>query len=74
MKAIELSAIIDRDHQIRVDLPPDVPAGLARIIVLLPETDDAEKEWERGIAREWRQELADPREDVYSLTDGDPIR
>lgn len=27
----------------------------------------------RGVAREWRTELADTREDIYTLDDGEPI-
>ena len=29
--------------------------------------------WETGIAREWRQDLADSRQDIYSLDDGEPV-
>ena len=41
----------------------------ARVLILLPEAeeDDAGKFWSRGIAREWAEELADEREDIYTL-------
>jgi hypothetical protein len=26
-----------------------------------------------GVAREWEAELSDPREDLYSLADGEPV-
>lgn len=34
MQAIELEAIIDARHGLRVDLPDDIPPGKARVIVL----------------------------------------
>ena len=36
----------------------------------LAESDTA---WAAFIAREWQEELADPREDIYTLEDGEPI-
>lgn len=44
-----------------------------RILVLIPEEDDAGGGWMQGIAREWAAELRDPREDIYTLEDGKPI-
>ncbi len=29
--------------------------------------------WMQAIAREWQEELADPREDISTLEDGEPI-
>ena len=28
--------------------------------------------WEQGVAREWAADWDDPREDIYTLTDGEP--
>jgi len=28
--------------------------------------------WEKGIAAEWHEDLADTRQDIYSPTDGEP--
>jgi hypothetical protein len=39
----------------------------------LPENDiepETETTWAQGIAREWEADWADPREDIYSATDG----
>lgn len=38
----------------------------------LPAEDEdvSELEWFGGICREWKLELSDPREDVYTLDDG----
>ena len=29
--------------------------------------------WARGIAAEWADELSDPRQDIYTLEDGQPL-
>jgi hypothetical protein len=73
MKAIELIGDIDDQHRLQATVPQDLPAGQVRLIVLLPEEDDAGSVWETGIAEEWSAELGDPREDVYTLEDGQPV-
>ncbi|HXJ42649.1 MAG TPA: hypothetical protein VNH18_25435 [Bryobacteraceae bacterium] len=37
------------------------------------ETDPAESLWASGIAREWTEDLADQRQDIYTLADGQPV-
>jgi hypothetical protein len=44
-----------------------------RLIVLLPEEDEAGMAWEQGVAKEWADDLADTRQDIYSLQDGQPV-
>ena len=44
-----------------------------RLIVLLPTEDEAGGMWASGIAAEWSAELQDPREDIYTLDDGQPV-
>ena len=73
MKAIELVGDIDAQHRLKAQVPKDIPAGPVRIIVLVPEEDDAGLEWMRGVAREWADELADSRQDIYTVDDGQPI-
>jgi hypothetical protein len=73
MKAIELIGDIDDQHRLQVQVPAEVPAGPARLILLLPEEDGAGTVWALGIAKEWTAELQDPREDMYRLEDGQPV-
>jgi hypothetical protein len=73
MKAIELIGDIDDQHRLQANVPNDVPAGPVRLIVLLPDEDDAGAAWQQGIARAWAGELSDPREDIYTLEDGQPL-
>jgi len=37
------------------------------------EEDEAGTAWAMGVAMEWSAELSDPREDIYTLNDGEPI-
>jgi hypothetical protein len=37
-------------------------------------SDPDENEWMSFVATNWQAELADPREDIYSLADGEPVR
>jgi hypothetical protein len=47
MKAIELIGDIDDQHRLQVQVPAEVPAGPARLILLLPEEDGAGAVWAR---------------------------
>ena len=76
MRAYELIGAIDEERQIHAKLPADAPLTHddVRLLVLLPESgDETEASWMQGIAREWAAELADEREDIYTLQDGEPI-
>ena len=73
MKAIELIGDIDDEHRLRARVPQELPAGPVRLIVLLPDEDDAGSAWERGVAHQWAGDLADDRQDIYTLEDGQPV-
>ena len=72
-KAIELVGDIDEQHRLRAEVQEELPAGPVRLIVLLPDEDDAGSVWANGIAREWSSELSDPKQDIYTLDDGQPV-
>ncbi len=72
MKAIELIGQVDDQHRLHAEVPAEVPAGQVRVIVL-PSEDEAGSLWAQGIASEWSAELSDPREDIYTLDDGQPV-
>lgn len=72
MKAIELFGDIDEQHRLQARVPADLPAGPVRLIVLLPDEDSRSIAWAQGVAKEWAGELADPRQDIYTLDDGHP--
>ena len=60
-KALELAADVDEQRR--------VPFVLAK-----DDGDEAAGFWEWGVAREWAAELADEREDIYTLADGEPVQ
>jgi hypothetical protein len=53
-------------------VPADLRPGRVRVIILVPEEDEAGEAWERGVARQWAVELSDVREDIYTVNDGEP--
>ena len=73
MKAIELIGDIDAQHELRAQVPKELPVGQVRVIVLLPGEDEAGDMWTHGIAREWSAELRDAQQDIYTLDDGRPV-
>jgi hypothetical protein len=73
MKTIELIGDIDERHRLHAEVPTDVPAGQVRVIVLLPDEDEAGNRWADGVAKEWVAELDDPRQDLYTMEDGQPV-
>jgi hypothetical protein len=73
MNAIELLGDVDERHELRVQVPSGVPTGPVRVIVLVPDEDEAGAVWHQGIANEWAAELSDSREDIYTLDDGRPV-
>ncbi len=73
MKAIRLNGDIDENHRLHAEVPDEFPAGPVRLIVLVPEEDDAGLAWMRSVSQEWDAEVSDPMEDVYTLADGQPV-
>ncbi len=72
MKSIELIGEVDEQHRLHAEVPAEIPVGQVRVIVL-PVEDEAGRHWARGVAVQWSAELADPREDLYTLDDGTPV-
>lgn len=73
MKAIELIGDIDDNHRLQARVPEDLPVGPVRVIVLLPDEDEAGSTWAQGVATLWADELGDKRQDIYTLDDGQPL-
>ncbi len=73
MKTIELQGDIDEHHQLHAQVPEGFPVGAVRVIVLVPEEDEAGAAWTQGVSSEWSEDLGDPRQDIYTLEDGEPV-
>jgi len=74
MEMIRVTGEVDRNHQLVATVPDSIEPGTVEVLVMpSPKTeDDAGDRWMAGIAHEWHDDLADPRQDIYSLTDGVP--
>jgi hypothetical protein len=71
VKPIELIGHVDEQHHLIVELPFDVRPGPVKIrleAVAEVETDD----WRALINHSWAKDWSDPREDIYTLEDGEP--
>ena len=81
MKTIELVGHVDEQHQLHAEVPASVAPGEVKLLVLVPEGEEdwewpapdlTKEEWAQFVAHGLRNELGDPREDIYSLEDGEP--
>jgi hypothetical protein len=73
IKSIEVVGAIDERHRLRAQVPAEIPAGPVRLIVLLPDEDDAGAAWAKGVETEWSDELRDSSQDIYTLEDGQAV-
>jgi hypothetical protein len=75
MSTIRLLGRVDEHHRLSADVPSSVAAGLVEVTIVVPsaEEDDAGPAWADGVASEWAAGLADPREDIYTIADGEPV-
>jgi hypothetical protein len=75
MNAIRVIGQIDAEHRLTADVPTAIPAGQVEVVVIVPDAGDdpAEAVWQFGVAREWAEDLADERQDIYDISDGQPV-
>jgi hypothetical protein len=80
VKTIEVLGQVDEDHRLSAVVPREIPPGPVRFALVVPggreratEEDDGGDAWASGIAQDWGDELADPRQDIYDLNDGEPV-
>jgi hypothetical protein len=74
MKPLKLIGNVDERHQLSLQVPEFIAPGEIEVMVMRCETEDeAGQKWESGVAREWAADLTDARQDIYSLTDGEPV-
>jgi hypothetical protein len=74
MNIVTIPGHVSDDRHLSAQVPDSIPPGPVTIVVIpVREADEAEEAWMAGIAREWADELADPRQDIYTLDDGEPV-
>ena len=68
MDAVQIMGHVDDEHRLVLDVPDCITAGPVTVLILpSPQEGDAADAWMAGIAREWADDLADERQDIYSL-------
>jgi hypothetical protein len=77
MQSIKVIGEVNAQHRLVADVPESIPPGEVEVLLVVPSPppgeDDAGREWSAGVAREWKDDLADPRQDIYTLADGVPV-
>lgn len=65
---------VDANHQLVVTVPSSIPPGPVTVYVV-PRADEEEAiAWTEGVAHQWAEDLADSRQDIYTMDDGEPVR
>ena len=72
MTRIELVGTVDEQHQLSALVPAQIKAGPVKVVLEITD-DDGEDAWRKGVAEIWARDWSDPREDIYTLEDGEPI-
>jgi hypothetical protein len=73
MDHITVQGLVDEQHRLTAVVPESIPPGLVTISLSMVQEDDAGVAWSAGLSREWFEDLADSRQDIYSLEDGESI-
>ena len=70
MARVELAGTIDEHQMLKVSVPVEFRPGPVKVILEVPAEHD---EWAAAIARAWAPDWSDPREDIYTIADGEPV-
>ena len=78
MKTVELIGYVDEQHRLTGEVPLSIGPGPVRLHLIVGsddprKVDPGEADWEIAVAHEWEADWADPREDLYTPEDGEPI-
>jgi hypothetical protein len=74
MNPIAIQGQVDDQHRLSAVVPESVSAGPVTVwITAGGQEDDAGMAWMAGISQQWANWLNDPREDIYTLDDGEPV-
>ena len=74
MATIRITGRVDENHRLSAEVPAEIPVGPVEVSIEIPRggEDDAGPHWGAGVAREWAEDLADTRQDIYTLDGGEP--
>ena len=75
METIKITGYVDDQGHLSATVPTSIqPGPVTLLIVPQSQEDEAGIDWMSGVAHEWADELSDPRQDIYTLADGEPVR
>ena len=68
-------AEVDANGRLVARVPDTVVPGTVEVLIKVHSAQEAQsaRDWTTGVAREWADELADIRQDIYSPDDGEPV-
>lgn len=64
---------VPSECRLRAEAPRDLPPGRVHLIVVRPDDDEAGAFGPWDVSQTWRDELGDVRQDIYTLSDGQPV-
>ena len=75
MGPLRVTGHVDEERHLSAEVPDSIPPGPVTVLIMpASQEDEAGDAWTAGIAHEWADELNDPRQDIYTLADGEPLR
>lgn len=75
MSTLRVTGHVDKQHRLSAEVPESIPPGPVTVLIVpASQEDEAGDAWMAGILQEWRDELNDSRQDIYTLADGEPVR
>lgn len=68
MPILRVIAEVDDHHRLQATVPDSITPGKVEILLVVDDKiqDEADDSWMAGVAREWHDELSDPREDIWA--------
>jgi hypothetical protein len=75
MKTLELTGTVDDKGILHASVPAEIRPGTVRFVAQFSDEADYEfsDAWMKAIPQVWADELSDPRDDIYTLEDGEPV-
>ena len=74
MDTVKITGYVDDGHRLSAEVPESIPPGPVTVLILPnSQEDDAGDAWMAGVLQQWADELSDPRQDIYTLSDGEPV-
>ena len=74
MDSFSIQGHVDDQHRLSAVVPGSIPPGPVTVwIAANTQEDDAGAAWMTGISHQWADELNDPRENIYTLADGESV-